>query len=221
MLLKSLLTTALLVGSTSAAFARPIVATAEAGVRIDAQWSVTPRVRDHRVHVPAVAGVASRDYDRYGIDHHFHAGQFHDGYGHDHRGYPVDTRDRSTIECRNWDPIVDVGNERCMPFDMRPPAAPYELPGWTTLGARDSSVPGSQFITLEQTLDRLHIRAIQGNPAMTKMQIRYMDGTADVLGLGRSELRRGLVIPVKGKPIAQVIFYTASGSRGVYLVSGS
>jgi hypothetical protein len=216
MMLKSLLTTALLLGSTSAALARPIAGTAGAGVRIDAQWTAGPQVRDHRAsstsHVLAPRGEVR-------FDHDFRGGQVHDGYGWDRNHYPVDTRDRSTIECRNWDPLVDISNERCAPFNMQPIAMPYERAGWTTLGARDSSVPGSQFITVEQTFRNLQVRAIQGTPDMTKLQVRYMDGSAEIMSINPRMLKRGFMLPLKGKPVDQLIFYTASGSRGVYLVS--
>lgn len=216
MLLKSLLTTALLLGSTSAALARPVTSTAAAGVRIDAQLSFGPRVRDHRVNAAPHSDGYVRD-DRYSNT----VGEIYGRDGRNLEYYPLDTRDRSTIECRNWDPLVDIGNERCAPIGMRQIAAPYELPGWATLGARDSSVPGGQFITVEQSFHRLQIRAIDGAPSMTKMQVRYMDGSADIIAVDRRMLRHGFVLPVRAKAIDQVIFYTTDGSRGVYLVSAS
>lgn len=198
---KTLVTTALLLASSSAAFAAPSVSASWNGRVNFSIGSNAPSVRDHRTQAPELQAAVDRNYP------------FRDNY------QAIEIRDRSTIECRNWDPTVDVSS-RCALYDYGAVEMPY-LRGWTNLGARDSSVPGSQFITVERSFNAIRIDALEGRPQITKVQVRFMDGSAQVLAVQPSMVRRGLVIPVRGAAIDQIIVYTAANSYGLYSISAS
>ena len=145
----------------------------------------------------------------------------------DHRTPMYPTRDYRPVtpvapvgvDCRNWDPVLER-NSACSVFATGTARALRISSAWTALGSRESSVPDMQYITVERAFNQLWVAPIQGRPALSSVAIKFMDGTWQTVNLGSDFSRgEGELINIKGgarHQISQIVFHTATGSRGSY-----
>jgi hypothetical protein len=172
-----------------------------------------PVVRDHRDHYVYVNNTNQLDDSRFGS-----VRQDDNDRGYDNR--PV-TRPTMNVDCRNWDPVLEV-NSQCSVYGMNDWHGLPQLSfrGWTALGARESSVPDMQFITVESSYSSLYVMPIQGRPSLASIGIKFMDGTWQTINID-GNLGRGQMIRIDGgarHKISQIGFHAEPGSRGAYSV---
>ncbi len=211
-----LIASALVLGSSSVAMAD---SSFSFGARAQVSWG-TPSsrviVRDHRTptyQAPVYQG--SYATDRYTTDRYTM-----DRYTTDR--YPVNQRPilPAGLDCRNWDPSLDV-SDACADFfsDGYATQQPRARYGWTLLGVRESSVADNQFVTVNdgRIFGTLQLRAETGNPIITKVAVRFMDNTTQVINVG-GQLRNA-TLRLGHRAINQLVIYTAAGSHGTYSMS--
>jgi hypothetical protein len=127
------------------------------------------------------------------------------------------------LDCRNWDPSVDASNA-CAAYSTGYVYEPRVGGAWTLLGVRESSVADNQFITVGdgRYFGQLKLRAEQGSPVITKVAVRFMDNSTQVINIGgRLDYRASMSLSLHRKPINQIVIYTAAGSRGAYSVTAA
>jgi hypothetical protein len=127
------------------------------------------------------------------------------------------------LDCRNWDPSVDASNA-CAAYSTGYVYEPRVGGAWTLLGVRESSVADNQFITVGdgRYFGQLKLRAEQGSPVITKVAVRFMDNSVQVINIGgRLDYRASMSLSLNRKPINQIVIYTAAGSRGAYSVTAA
>lgn len=228
MKLNSFLVTALVLGSSSAAMADSYVFSAGAsfswnfgGVsQVRDHRSVSP-VRDHRTVTPVRDHRTSRPVRPVVMPGYTVADQV---IVYDDRP-AMPALVGPTWDCHNWDPTVDHTSP-CTAFSTTRSANIADYRGWTALGVRESSIPSHQYITVGagRTFDQIKIQANQGAPVLTRVTVRFIDGSQQVVSLDKTAGRRGTMtihLPRGGREINQIIIYSAANSRGTYSVYGS
>jgi hypothetical protein len=137
--------------------------------------------------------------------------------------YPTTPAIPANLDCRNWDPAVERGHA-CEAYSSGYTYAPDTFGSWAYLGTRESAVPDNQFITVGpgKVFSRLKLTAEQGNPQITKVAIRFMDNSVQVINLN-TRFRTGssmkFFLDGGHREINQIVVYTASGSRGTYSIT--
>jgi hypothetical protein len=203
-----IITTALVLGS-SAAMADSFSFNARGSVRVGFG---TPRptvvVRDHRQPAPApVYTTSNRWVDGY-----------HNVQQDDFRPMPIP----ANLDCRNWDPALEQDNA-CNVYSSGftyQPAATYGA--WQYLGTRESAVPDAQFITVRdgRSFGQLKLTAEQGSPIITKVLVRFMDNSEQIINLN-TRMRAGTAtrLFLDHRQINQIVIYTPAGSHGTYSIT--
>jgi hypothetical protein len=132
----------------------------------------------------------------------------------------------TNLNCSNWDPMVDFNSQCASVYHTLPSyggevAQPW---GMMLLGTRDSSVvhpynAKHQFITVQRAFRTIEIQPVSGRPEITRVQIRFVDGTTQVVNMSPYDCHDGASIAVASRlPINQILFYTTTNSRGAYSI---
>jgi hypothetical protein len=206
-----ILTSALVLSMSSVAMADSFSFGARASVSFGTRTPAQPVViRDHRTPVYQPIYQNTTRYNR--------------GEGHwDHQQPQPYQPIPAGLDCRNWDPSVDASNA-CAAYSTGYVYEPRVGGAWTLLGVRESSVADNQFITVGdgRYFGQLKLRAEQGSPVITKVAVRFMDNSVQVINIGgRLDYRASMSLSLNRKPINQIVIYTAAGSRGAYSVTAA
>jgi hypothetical protein len=213
MLKKALIVTSVLALGSSVAMADSFSFGARASVSFGTRTPAQPVViRDHRTQTTPVYQTQYANPTRYGRNDARWERQ-----PQPYQPIPAG------LDCRNWDPSVDT-SDACMAYSAGYVYQPQIGGAWTLLGVRESSVADNQFITVGdgRYFGQLKLRAEQGSPVITKVAVRFMDNSTQVINIGgRLDYRASMSLSLNRKPINQIVIYTAAGSRGAYSVTAA
>lgn len=130
-----------------------------------------------------------------------------------------------TWDCHNWDPTVELSSVCAAYASGQPEAVPAASDAGILLGVRDAAIPDHQYITVGagQPFRQLVIEGNDGAPEISRVAIKFMDGSTEVVGT-QTRLRdgRSLAIALDGgtRQINQIVLYTPYGAHGSYAVFG-
>ena len=204
-----LIASALVLGSSSVAMADSF--SFKAGARVSF-GTPAPRVivRDHRTPTYQ-APVYQAPYAN--------PSQYNNDWG-TYRPLPQRPVLPAGLDCRNWDPSLDV-SDQCASFFTAGYATqqPRMRYGWTLLGVRESEVADNQFVTVNdgRGFGTLQLRAETGNPIVTKVAVRFTDNSVQVINMGG--YLRNATLRLSHRAINQIVVYTAAGSQGTYSIA--
>lgn len=206
----ALVATALIALSSTAAMADSFTARASASLRFSGGVSVgAPTnnviVRDHR-----------HEETRYPAQTPVYFDRSAPRYNEIPTPAPMPT---AGLDCRNWDPALEASSA-CSVYSTGRVAAPRNTGAWISLGTREASVPDIEYITVENSFRQLYVAPVKGQPALTSVAIKFMDGTWQTVNLDSSFARgQGKTINVVGglnHEISQIVFHSVDGARGAY-----
>lgn len=227
MKINTVLITALVVGSSTAAMADSSF-TFQA--RAQASWGAQPtRVP---VYTPAPVIVTPVVRDHRSTDRTYND-RFDGRYTTRYQNPIPTTYSVGGMDCRNWDPMVETSSPCAVFATAEPHLISYNGASntsygerynrFTVLGSREASVPDSEFITVERSVRQLRVDTISGRPGLTSVAIKFANGTWQTVNLGAMS-RGSVTINVAGNgriPISQIAFHTTANAFGIYKVSAN